>query len=567
MAKPPDDRRAESVAPKPRLAAELKRIADSARNFIDVLGRTNFKDAKFPKQRAIDISKTLIDLPAGSEDGALPALEFAEAALTEIRFSFVEIAAGDELPDVPRDGPIDQAFQRLISDISTAKRFYSQSKLDAAAAAEMPDQALAKPNAQQREVAQRAGMVSRQGSELAAEVDKSLADLKAPNHADRVKRDNFARKTRDVSNLAKQEEIEFGADAPRIAWLEKLDRGVDASLRAVELTASLGKIAVRKIGGVLVKQVEDWFTAASEWAQESRTVIAEMKRKWQAEKRDATPSRPRDRTYSDFSIIRDDFRDGTGCGPELIVLPAGEFQMGSAVRELKLKPDDRAFDDEIMKINGRRKGKRPMRIGRRFALGRYPVTFEEYDAFLADTAGTRARDKDEAADENGWGRSRRPAINVSWLDAQAYCDWLNRMTGLRGDAGYRLPSEAEWEYACRAGSQTRRWWGDAWDPKMANGEQNFEGGRTSPVGSFPANGWGLHDTIGNVWEWCADAYADNIAALAENGAAHEGKQDSLRVLRGGSWGNVPQFLRSAIRGRSRPGFRDVDVGFRVARTL
>ena len=88
--------------------------------------------------------------------------------------------------------------------------------------------------------------------------------------------------------------------------------------------------------------------------------------------------------------------------------------------------------------------------------------------------------------------------------------WLNSRLGR---AAYRLPSEAEWEYACRAGKYTRRWWGDAWDAAKANGVRNFEGGRTSPVGHFPANPWGLHDMIGNVWEWCADIWTDKIAKI------------------------------------------------------
>ena len=323
-------------------------------------------------------------------------------------------------------------------------------------------------------------------------------------------------------------------------------------MKGVELTTSLGRIAVRKIGEVLIRHVEDWLVGASEWAEESRAVIAAMKRKWQAEQGVPKPIRRSDRELSDFSLIRDEFCDGSGRGPELVVLPAGEFLMGSAVRELKLKRDDRAFDNEIMTVDGRRKGKRPMRIARRFALGRYPVTFEEYDAFLAATTATRPRSKDEA-DDHGWDRGRRPAINVSWHDAQAYCDWLNQRTGLRGDVGYRLPSEAEWEYACRAGTQTRRWWSDEWDPAKANGNQSFEGGKTSPVGRYAANAWGLHDMIGNVWEWCADSYVENIAELPADSAPYEGKQDSLRVLRGGSWVDFRRTSarRSAVRDPAR----------------
>jgi formylglycine-generating enzyme required for sulfatase activity len=251
------------------------------------------------------------------------------------------------------------------------------------------------------------------------------------------------------------------------------------------------------------------------------------------------------------------FSDAPGVAPEMIVIAAGDFLMGSAESDARLENfDDVAWDNEIEKGHG----KCQMRITRRFALGRYPVTFDEYDAFLAATKKKRRRDGDEAVDPRKWGRGRRPVINVSWDDAQAYCRWLNRMTGLHGDFGYRLPSEAEWEYACRAGTQTRRWWADSWDPTKANGARSFENGRTSPVGHYAANPWGLHDMIGNVWEWCADRYA----------APYEGAdkfRKSSRVLRGGCWLDAPRILRSADRGREPPEYRDYYVGFRVAKTL
>jgi formylglycine-generating enzyme required for sulfatase activity len=296
-----------------------------------------------------------------------------------------------------------------------------------------------------------------------------------------------------------------------------------------------------------------------------RDVVATMRRKWEEEGKHAVKSRRRsDIPLPDFSVIHDDFKDGTGRGPELIIIPAGEFLMGSAASEARLKDDDRAFDNE----NVKGQGARPMRIARRFALGRYPVTFEDYDAFLDATKAERKRGKGEADDRN-WGRGRRPAINVSWDDAQAYCDWLNRMTGLGGGSGYRLPSEAEWEYACRVGTQTRRWWGDEWDPAKANGNNNFEGGKTSPVEDCPSNPWGLHDMIGNVWEWCADVYARNIAELPPDGAPYVGARPSreCRVLCGGAWYSIPLVLRSAIRYGVHPDNRNYDVGFRVARTL
>jgi formylglycine-generating enzyme required for sulfatase activity len=252
-------------------------------------------------------------------------------------------------------------------------------------------------------------------------------------------------------------------------------------------------------------------------------------------------------------------------GPEMVVVPAGEFLMGSAEDEAKLKEEDKASKDEIVP----NQGKRRMRIARRFALGSFPVTFEEYDAFLTTMKCARGEDDFKAADL-GLGRGRRPAINVSWQDAQNYCAWLNRTTGLRDDFGYRLPAESEWEYACRAGTNSRRWWGDSWDSTNANGARRFENGKTSPVGYYAANSWGLYDMIGNVLEWCADHYCGNISMLPADGAAYAESVDSdlfSRLLRGGSWGDNPLNLRSADRSRLSPLSRGSDIGFRVARTL
>ncbi|RMD68212.1 MAG: PEGA domain-containing protein, partial [Gammaproteobacteria bacterium] len=176
--------------------------------------------------------------------------------------------------------------------------------------------------------------------------------------------------------------------------------------------------------------------------------------------------------------FRDRLRDG-GFGPEMVVIPPGRFLMGSP------------FDEE-----GRDSDEGPQHrvsIARPFAIGRYEVTFEEYDRFCEATGRRRP-------DDNGWGRGKRPVINVSWHDAKAYARWLSKQTGKR----YRLPSEAEWEYAARAGTSTRYWWGD----RVGHGHANcdgcgswWDGKETAPVGFFDPNPWGLYDTAGNVWEW------------------------------------------------------------------
>jgi formylglycine-generating enzyme required for sulfatase activity len=208
-------------------------------------------------------------------------------------------------------------------------------------------------------------------------------------------------------------------------------------------------------------------------------------------------------------------------------------------------------------------------IGYRFAIGRYAVMFAEYDQFCE----VNAREKPGDA---GWGRGRRPVINVSWRDAKAYVEWLT------GDTGqpYRLLSEAEWEYACRAGTSTPFSFGRTISPEQANydGNHPYAGGsrgicrrQTVPVGSLLANPWHLHEMHGNSWEWVEDVWHDSYSGAPVDGAAWtdgEGIQsDRLRVRRGGSWFNYPRYCRSGSRGGSVPDGRGNVLGFRVARTI
>lgn len=258
------------------------------------------------------------------------------------------------------------------------------------------------------------------------------------------------------------------------------------------------------------------------------------------------------RPTSDLYLPRHTVFQDAPFAPQLCVIPAGRFLMGSPENE----PE-------------RREGEGPQRevvIERSFALGRFAVTFEEYDAFC-NAAGAMTH-KDQ-----GWGRGRRPAINVSCEDAEAYCAWLTERTG----AEYRLPSEAEWEYACRAGTDTPFWWGEAIDPQQANydGDFVYAGGgskgvfrqETEPVDSFTPNQWGLYQTHGNVWEWCADHWYNDYDGAPIDGSAWMERDESSAVLRGGSWFNYPQYLRSAYRGGDRRDVRVSYIGFRVARTL
>ena len=187
----------------------------------------------------------------------------------------------------------------------------------------------------------------------------------------------------------------------------------------------------------------------------------------------------------------------------------------------------------------------------------YEVTFDEYDVFVLATGARRPGDE-------GWGRGRRPVINVSWEDARAYVEWLSNTT----DKEFRLLSEAEWEYAARAGTTTGFWWSDD-DPTLEHA--NFKGnvGKTTEVGEYPGNPWGLHDMNGNVGEWVEDCWHENYDGKGrpDDARAWTGGVCNRRVLRGGSWGILPELLRSANRDNNHTVSRSYTIGFRVARTL
>lgn len=247
--------------------------------------------------------------------------------------------------------------------------------------------------------------------------------------------------------------------------------------------------------------------------------------------------------YKVGEVFRD--RVGDGWGPEMIVVPAGEFQMGSSDQE-----------------PGRDTNEGPrhlVKIARPFAVSRFEITFEEFDWF-AETTG-RALVKDR-----GWGRGRRPAINLSWSDAVAYTKWLSRATGKE----YRLPSEAEWEYAARAGSDTQYWWGDQMTKDKGNCDGcvgEWEERKTVAVGSYPANTFGLHDVVGNVFEWTADCYNNSYDGAPSDGSAWLEGNCGRRVFRGGSWYYGPRYARSAFRNQNARSYRSSNVGMRLVRVL
>jgi formylglycine-generating enzyme required for sulfatase activity len=246
--------------------------------------------------------------------------------------------------------------------------------------------------------------------------------------------------------------------------------------------------------------------------------------------------------------------------PEMVVVPSGQFIMGSPPSETG-RQDDEGPPHLVT-------------IAKPFAVGKYEVTFREWEACVADRACAQAKDE-------GYGRDRRPVIHVNYEQAVGYAEWLSEKTGRK----YRLLSEAEWEYAARAGSDKARFWGSGTDracqfanvydttgkAKREYPWENFgcDDGYavTAPAGSFKPNAFGLYDMLGNVSEWVEDCWNQSYAGAPADGRVWASGDCSRRVSRGGSWYSTPALVRSAKRDRYEPSARNDNLGFRVARTL
>lgn len=256
------------------------------------------------------------------------------------------------------------------------------------------------------------------------------------------------------------------------------------------------------------------------------------------------------------------FRDCPEC-PELVRIPAGSFRMGN------LQKEDAALTarmaDALRGVLGTRTSTNlevPVRTVQvpSFSVGRHEVTFDQWDACLADGGCGGYRPPDL-----GWGRGARPVINVSWGEAQIFVEWLSARTG----RPYRLLSEAEWEYVTRAGTDTRYSFGEAIDcAKARYGQADGDCGsarESSPVGSFEPNPWGLFDVHGNVWEWVADCHNPSLDGAPTDARARGDGDCTRRMYRGGAWSSVPDWLRSSFRGDDNASVRYHDLGLRVAR--
>jgi formylglycine-generating enzyme required for sulfatase activity len=234
----------------------------------------------------------------------------------------------------------------------------------------------------------------------------------------------------------------------------------------------------------------------------------------------------------------------SGC-PVMIVIPAGKFKMGSPENE----PDREATEGPQHEVA----------VAEPFAVSKFEVTFEEWDACVAAARCPDASDH--------WGRGRMPVINVSWGDAKQYVAWLSELT----QKEYRLLTEAEWEYAARAGSATRYFWGGNPRSGTANCDgcgSSWDRQQTAPVGSLAPNAFGLYDMLGNVWEWLEDSWHENYnGAPADASAWVNGGDPNYRVIRGGSWRNESELVRTAVRVDRNIHVRFDTLGLRIARTM
>jgi len=239
------------------------------------------------------------------------------------------------------------------------------------------------------------------------------------------------------------------------------------------------------------------------------------------------------------SVFFDTLKDSSE-GPEMIVIPGGSFEMGDV---------EGIGDEDELPVHS-------VVIARPFAIGKYPVTFDQYDKFCLATGYNLVRDR--------WGRGRLPVINVSWYDAVAYCEWISEQTG----EPYRLPSEAEWEYAARGGARQETWAGTSEESEVGEyawcAENSEE--QAHPVGENRSNSFGIYDMSGNVWEWVEDCWNENYEEAPSDGSAWLSAECGGRVLRGGSWSYYRVVARCADRFWYYPDIRTSLIGFRCART-
>lgn len=343
---------------------------------------------------------------------------------------------------------------------------------------------------------------------------------------------------------------ELGLDLRHLQWVDLFEEDdIKQLVKAIEIGAVLGGATIVSIA-IFASPIEQWLFGKSDNNDQGQVPFRQPDELPQNESESAVPENQS--TGQRLSEREGEvFRDCTFC-PEMVVLAAGKYMRGSPTYEAGRYENREGPQHEVT-------------IERPFAIGKYEISFQEYDKF----AGATKRDFPE---DNEWGRGLRPVINVNWNDARAYCSWLASETGY----GYRLPSDAEWEYAARAGTDTRYAFGDEITAKQANFLNSL--GRTSKIGQYPANSWGLHDMHGNVAEWVMDSYLRySSRGTPKDSSAHISSSGSYKTYRGGDWQSDERDVRSAFRDTTfarmtqsspdLPSIVALDFGFKCARDI
>jgi formylglycine-generating enzyme required for sulfatase activity len=536
----------------------------------------------FPKDQLVDICRSLAQLPHGTAEGSRPALEYARNRLPAIRRVHVlseelDTSKGDVPPPVLRGALIDLRLRDLIASVTTALDEYR--RLAAEEPAEEP-----KPEA----AVTPSGDVTDDAVAKSARLEAKLAEAKATveetTNPNSRRADDLKREINDAVSLNRLARVElqmkkifvtlYRRTVNALKDYPKLIRTAAARLRDDTDIVQMGfeRWHDFKRNSTIhlfeeIKKTLDTLEAVGVRLEQRRTKADEDRMR--AEGRVKILIYPPAREQVRWIRPRggrnnaDVFQDIEG-GPEMVVVPAGKFMMGS--------PEDEPERDES------EGPQREVTFAQPFAVGRHAVTRGQFAAFVNATsyeAGNEWRNPGFKQDGS------HPVVCVSWDDAKAYASWLAEATG----RPYRLLTEAEWEYAARAGTTTPFWWGSSITPAQANynGNYVYEGGGskgeyregTVPVRSFEPNPWGLYNVHGNVWEWCEDlwhgsykgASSDGSAWLPKRASRGRSDQSSSRVVRGGAWNYYPGDLRSAQRYWYLTVNRNGVLGFRLGRTL
>ncbi|MEZ5932222.1 MAG: SUMF1/EgtB/PvdO family nonheme iron enzyme [Alphaproteobacteria bacterium] len=541
--------------PNPTLLRELRAVARRAGDLERALDQANLLPEDFPKQDAVRLIVTLEALPDGTAEGCREPLRFAEHRLAEIIRDHIQIddeegaALGVDLPDnhdappvLSRGGHVEQAISLLIGAITIARSEYGRQASEVEED-EPPERAVV-PDADQA---------------------AALAELDA-------KADEIQAETRDLKNELDNREHFNATDA--VDALQRQSRDAETHIDLVRQTARQPAIrpgTLARLGGV-IRKIPDAMEATGKGLQKGIDVLEPFANQWfnqiptdiyklvlkhlrlfadnvTAAGRTLKGKGRSAPSWAPGLIFRD--VDAYWC-PEMVVIPAGSFMMGSPESEKE--------------SSGNEGPQHRVNFQYPFAIGKYPVTVSEFVEFCRETGLIWAEDLNLS-------RGLLPIVDVSFEHAEAYLNWLSEVTGF----DYRLPSEAEWEYACRAGTTTPFWTGETIFTDQANydgrsvygpGRQGDYRGETTSVAMFSPNPFRLCEMHGNVWEWCADTWHGNYEGAPEDGSAWlDGGSVDHAPLRGGAWVSGPASCRSAYRNALHRKNRNDRVGFRAVRTL